>query len=89
MDKRAAADHWHQALESQIADAEGSARARLFVELADLKTTLWAEKISEVAAAFDGVNNIHRAVEVGSVDAVIDPCDIRPRIIAEIERRLS
>ena len=42
-----------------------------------------------MAAAFDGVDNIHREVEVGSVDAVIEAPDIRPRIIAEIERRLQ
>jgi acetyl-CoA carboxylase carboxyltransferase component len=88
VDKRAAADPRHQALEAQVGEAQGPDRARLLVELADLKTTLRAEKISEVAAAFDGVHNIHRAVEVGSVDAVIEPADIRPRIIAEIERRL-
>ena len=32
-----------------------------------------------------GVHDIHRAVEVGSVDAVIAPDELRPRIIAAIE----
>ena len=89
VDKRAAADPRHQALEARIAEAEGPERLRLVVELADLRSTLRAEKISEVAAAFDGVHNIHRAVEVGSVDAVIAAADLRPRIIAEIERGLG
>jgi acetyl-CoA carboxylase carboxyltransferase component len=89
VEKRSAADPRRQTLEAQIADAEGSDRVQLLIELADLKSTLRAEKISEVAAAFDGVHNIHRAVEVGSVDAVIEAPDIRPRIIAEIERRLQ
>ena len=53
-----------------------------------LKSTLRAEKISEVAASFDAIHNIHRAVE-GSVDAVIEAPDIRPRIISEIERGLQ
>jgi acetyl-CoA carboxylase carboxyltransferase component len=88
VDKRAAADPRHQELESKLAEAQGSDRVRLVLELADLKSTLRAEKISEVAASFDGVHNIHRAVEVGSVDAVIQPSEIRPRIIAEIERKL-
>jgi hypothetical protein len=89
VEKRSAADPRRQTLEARIAEAEGSDRVQLLLELADLKSTLRAEKISEVAAAFDGVHNIHRAVEVGSVDAVIDAADLRPRIIAEIERGLS
>ena len=40
-----------------------------------------AEKLGEVAAEFDGIHSIHRAVEVGSVDAVISPAELRPRII--------
>ena len=51
-------------------------------------STLRAEKLSEVAAEFDSVHDIHRAVEVGSVDAVIEAADIRPRIIAAIDRDL-
>ena len=35
------------------------------------------------------MHNIHRAVEVGSVDEVITAADLRPRIIAEIERGLG
>ena len=89
VEKRAAADPRHQALEAQISEAEGTERVRLVLDLAELKSTLRAEKISEVAAAFDGVHNIHRAVDVGSVDAVIEAADIRPRIIAEIERKLG
>ena len=66
----------------------GAGARRLVVELADLRAALRAEKISEVAAEFDGVHNIHRAVEVGSVDAVIAAAELRPRIIAAIERGL-
>ncbi len=50
-----------------------------------IRAAVRAEKISEVAAEFDGVHSIHRAVEVGSVDKVISPARIRPEIIATIE----
>ena len=40
----------------------------------------------EVAAEFDGIHNIYRAVEVGSVDAVIKASRLRPEIIKAIER---
>jgi hypothetical protein len=89
VEKRASADPRRQALEARLAEAQGSDRVQLLIELADLKSTLRAEKISEVAASFDAIHNIHRAVEVGSVDAVIEAPDIRPRIISELERGLQ
>ena len=54
-------------------------------ELADVRAAVRAEKITEVAAEFDGVHNIHRAVEVGSVDRVISPTRLRPEIIETIQ----
>jgi len=88
VDKRAAADPRMQELEERIARAAEPDRVELRLELADLRSTLRAEKVSEVAAAFDSVHDIHRAVDVGSVDAVIEAVDIRPRIIAAIDRDL-
>ena len=73
-------------LEARIAEASGSERSALVVEQAELRAATRAEKISEVAAEFDGIHNIHRAVEVGSVDAVIPAARLRPEIIAAIER---
>ena len=43
------------------------------------------EKLGQVASEFDRVHDIHRAVQVGSVDAVISASVIRPRIIQAIE----
>ena len=40
-----------------------------------------------MATEFDRVHNIQRAVEVGSVDAVIRADELRPRIIEAIESR--
>ena len=47
------------------------------------------EKIGEVAAEFDGVHDIHRAVRVGSVDEVISVAQLRPRVIEAISRGLD
>jgi hypothetical protein len=41
--------------------------------------------LGKVAAEFDSVHSIHRAVSVGSVDAVIRAEELRPRIIGAIE----
>ena len=55
----------------------------------DVRAAVRAEKLGEVAAEFDGVHSIQRAVEVGSVDAIIRPEELRPQIIAAIETGLG
>ena len=86
VEKRTAASPAMRDLEARIAEASGSERSALVVEQAELRAATRAEKISEVAAEFDGIHNIPRAVEVGSVDAVIPAARLRPEIIAAIER---
>ena len=83
--KRTAADARVAEIEAQLRGAAPERRAELQVELADLRAAVRAEKISEIAGEFDGVHNIHRAVEVGSVDRVIAPSQLRPAIIETIE----
>ncbi|NEW53841.1 ATP-grasp domain-containing protein [Nocardia cyriacigeorgica] len=86
---RTAADPRIQDLETRAANAAGTDRAELTAELDELRSSVRAEKLGDVAAEFDRVHNIHRAVEVGSVDAVIRAAELRPRIIEAIETRLS
>ena len=86
VDKRAAASPGVRDLEARIRDATGSDRSQLVVELAEVRASVRAEKIGEVAAEFDGIHDIYRAVEVGSVDAVIKASRLRPEIIKAIER---
>ncbi|GAB3991520.1 biotin carboxylase N-terminal domain-containing protein [Nocardioides marmoraquaticus] len=89
VDKRTAASPAMTALDDRIAGSRGAERIRLQAERAQLRTAIRAEKISEVAAEFDGIHDIHRAVEVGSVDAVIPAARIRPEIVAAIEAHLG
>jgi len=55
----------------------------------DVRASVRAEKLGEVAAEFDGIHSIQRAVEVGSVDAIIRPEELRPRIIEAVENGLA
>ncbi len=87
VDTRTASDPRVRELESRVANASGTERAEASAELDELRLTVRAEKLGEVAAEFDRVHNIHRAVEVGSVDAVISARELRPRIIEAIESR--
>lgn len=76
-------------LEERIASAEGAERGALVTRLADVRASVRAEKLGEVAAEFDGVHSIQRAQRVGSVDAIIRPEELRPQIIAAVERGLA
>ncbi|MDP4505712.1 ATP-binding protein [Nonomuraea turcica] len=85
---RTAADSRVVDMEARVAAASGADRAALTAELDELRSSVRAEKLGEVAMEFDRVHNIQRAVEVGSVDAVIRAAELRPRIIEAIEGRL-
>ncbi|WAC55512.1 carboxyl transferase domain-containing protein [Gordonia sp. SL306] len=83
--KRTSADSRIRDLETRVAEASGTDRSTLSAELAEMRQSVRAEKIGEVAAEFDAVHSIARAVEVGSVDAVIRADELRPQIIGAIE----
>ncbi len=89
VNSRTSADPRVRALEERIAEATGAERAALSAELAELRSTVRAEKLGQVAAEFDAVHSIQRAVEVGSVDAIVRACELRPEIIAAVERGLA
>ena len=89
VETRTTADPRVAELEAAVRSASPEARTELQLALQDVRKAVRAEKISEVAAEFDGVHNIHRAVEVGSVDKVISAAQLRPAIIATIEAHLG
>jgi acetyl/propionyl-CoA carboxylase alpha subunit/acetyl-CoA carboxylase carboxyltransferase component len=86
--KRTATDPRVAGLQARIGESGTGDRAALSAELAELQTSVRAEKLGEVAAEFDRIHSIQRAVEVGSVDAIISVAEMRPRIIEAIERGL-
>lgn len=89
VNNRTSADPRVTGVSARLAEAEGAERAALTNELAEIRSAVRAEKLGEVAAEFDRVHNIHRAVAVGSVDAVISPEELRPQLIAAIEAGLA
>lgn len=58
----------------------------VFSKALNPRMTVFAEKLDEVATALDGIHNIRRAVEVGSADAGINAHELRPQMIAALER---
>jgi acetyl/propionyl-CoA carboxylase alpha subunit/acetyl-CoA carboxylase carboxyltransferase component len=75
-------------LQARMAETSGAERAALNAALAEVQASVRAEKLGEVAAEFDRIHSIQRAVEVGSVDAIIRVAQLRPQIIGAIERGL-
>ena len=85
VDGRTAADPRVTELQARLSEASGTEAADLSAELDATRTAVRAEVLGQVASEFDGVHSIHRAVEVGSVDEVIAPEVLRPRIIQALE----
>jgi acetyl/propionyl-CoA carboxylase alpha subunit/acetyl-CoA carboxylase carboxyltransferase component len=85
VNRRTAADPRVTELAARVAAASGADRGPLAAELEELRSAVRTEKLNEVAAEFDRKHSIQRAVEVGSVDAVIRAAELRPRIIEAID----
>ena len=47
------------------------------------------EKLGDVAAEFDAVHSVERAQAVGSVHRIIRAADLRPELIAAVERGMA
>ncbi|MDG6101756.1 ATP-grasp domain-containing protein [Dactylosporangium aurantiacum] len=89
VNNRTATDPRVTDLQARISGATGAERAALNAQLAEVHSAVRAEKLGEVAAEFDRVHNIQRAVAVGSVDAIISAAELRPRIIEAIEHGMK
>jgi acetyl-CoA carboxylase carboxyltransferase component len=86
VNQRTANDPRVLALADNAAKATGAQRGALTAELAELRSSVRAEKLGEVATEFDAVHSIERAVQVGSVDAIVRAAELRPRIIDAIAK---
>ncbi|TMS00285.1 carboxyl transferase domain-containing protein [Nonomuraea basaltis] len=64
---------------------ESGPRSRLL----EITEEVRAEKLREVAAEFDQVHSIQRALAVGSVDRVITAAELRPYVIGALERGMA
>ena len=86
VNNRTATDPRVTELAAQVSAASGAERATLNARLAEVQSSVRAEKLGEVAAEFDRVHSIQRAVEVGSVDAIVSAAELRPRIIEALSK---
>jgi hypothetical protein len=89
VDVRTREDERIASLDARIAAAEGAERERLRAERETRWTEVRSEKLGELASEFDAVHSVERAVEVGSVDRIIAAAELRPYLIAAVERGMQ
>ena len=89
IDKRVSADPRIRELEERLRSAPAEDRGRLRAELEELRAEVHADRLGDVAREFDAVHDIHRALKVGSVHAIVEPASIRPYLIDAVERGVA
>jgi hypothetical protein len=89
VDKRTSADARVRELEAAVGAAGGVEQAHLRAELATLRAGVRSEKLGEVAAEFEAVHDIDRARRMGSVHDIVPAAELRPRLIAAVERGIQ
>ena len=73
------------ALRDKFGQASPQEKVSLREQLERLQNDLTLEKRGEIAKEFDHIHSVERAIQVGSLDAVIKARELRTRIIEEID----
>ena len=89
VDKRTGADPRVRELETAARGANGVDQAQRRAELATQRAAVRSEKLGEVAAEFEAIHDIERPRQVGSVHDIIAAAELRPRLIAAVERGME
>ncbi len=82
--KRAAKDPRVVSLREALSSAPREIAPRLREELDEVVAEVVLQEQQKLAAEFDGIHTVDRAVKVGSLDAVIAPSDLRPEIVRRL-----
>jgi len=78
-----------QPLNQAIAQAEGAEKGRLRAQWDELFKVIHSEKLGEMAAEFDHVHSVQRALAVGALNYIIPPANLRPYLIGAVERGIA
>ncbi len=89
VEARAKKDPRLQELSQSITKAEGAEKVRLRAQWNELFKIVHSEKLGEMAAEFDHVHSVQRALDVGALNCIIPPATLRPYLIDAIERGIA
>ncbi len=76
-------------LTQAIAKADGAEKSRLRAEWDELFKIVHSEKLGEMAAEFDRVHSVQRALDVGALNYIIPPANLRSYLIHAVERGIE
>jgi acetyl/propionyl-CoA carboxylase alpha subunit/acetyl-CoA carboxylase carboxyltransferase component len=86
VDKRARADARLEPLNQALAKAEGVQKNCLRTEWEELFKVIHSEKLGEVAAEFDRIHSVNRALQVGALHQILPPGKLRPYLIHAVDQ---
>ncbi len=89
VETRAKKDPRLQALSQARAKSDGAEKSRLRAQFDELFKVVHSEKLGEMAAEFDRVHCVKRALDVGALNYIIPPENLRPYLIHAIERGIA
>ena len=84
--RRTAQDPRIVELDERIEAAEGAERQRLRAERTAAWSEVHAQRLGELAAEFDSVHSVERALQMGSISRIIEPATLRPFLVDAVER---
>jgi acetyl-CoA carboxylase carboxyltransferase component len=87
--ERAQADPRVRAARTALADARLADRRKVEEDYERILAEVVAQVQTEVAREFDAVHNVARALDVGSLDALMTAKELRPSLCARLERALE
>jgi acetyl-CoA carboxylase carboxyltransferase component len=89
VETRTRKDERLQALNLAMVQAEGGEKVKLRAQWDELFKAVYSEKLGEMASEFDRIHSVQRALNVGALNCIIPPADLRPYLIQAVERGMS
>ena len=89
VEARARKDARLQALCQAMDKADGPEKSRLRAQWDELFKIVHSEKLGEMAAEFDRVHSVQRALDVGALNCIIPSARLRPYLIDAVKRGIA
>jgi len=89
VEARARKDPRLQELTQALEKANAAEKSRLRTKSEELFKIIHSEKLGEMAAEFDRVHSVQRALQVGALDCIIPPDRLRPYLVDAVERGIA